>query len=157
MVWATGQMHHVLTTMTPYLHVGIATSNLSGQVDTRPARQLYTPFLSSCHTNFSDSTSIHFNQPATINIIHQLERIPTMIPHRIPSVSEASSSSAHDSSRSNNLRPLVPASRPAPADTPNAYRTAPLTRKRAPISLACEPCRQKKIKAGLLLILQCVI
>ncbi|CAG7563849.1 unnamed protein product [Fusarium equiseti] len=71
-----------------------------------------------------------------------------MLPHRNSSASEASSSSAHDSSQTNNLRTLVPASRPPPADTAHAYRTAPLTRKRVPITLACEPCRQKKIKCN---------
>jgi hypothetical protein len=71
-----------------------------------------------------------------------------MLPHRNSSASEASSSSVNESNHASNFRTLVPASRPRPADTAHAYRTAPLTRKRVPVTLACEPCRQKKIKCN---------
>ncbi|KAK2135748.1 hypothetical protein NOF04DRAFT_1365920 [Fusarium oxysporum II5] len=69
-----------------------------------------------------------------------------MIPHRTPSISDASTSSTQDTSQTGGPRRLLPAARPQPAESSNHYQTAPLTRKRAPIALACEACRQKKIK-----------
>ncbi|KAF5259684.1 hypothetical protein FOXYS1_9699 [Fusarium oxysporum] len=69
-----------------------------------------------------------------------------MIPHRTPSISDTSTSSAQDTSQAGGPRRLLPAARPQPAESSNHYQTAPLTRKRAPIALACEACRQKKIK-----------
>ncbi|KAJ9424196.1 hypothetical protein QL093DRAFT_2036068 [Fusarium oxysporum] len=71
-----------------------------------------------------------------------------MIPHRTPSISDASTSSAQDTSQAGGPRRLLPAARPQPAESSNHYQTAPLTRKRAPIALACEACRQKKIKCN---------
>ncbi|ENH63239.1 Nitrogen assimilation transcription factor nit-4 [Fusarium oxysporum f. sp. cubense race 1] len=71
-----------------------------------------------------------------------------MIPHRTPSISDASTSSAQDTSQTGGPRRLLPAARPQPAESSNHYQTAPLTRKRAPIALACEACRQKKIKCN---------
>ncbi|KAH7205976.1 hypothetical protein DER44DRAFT_809863 [Fusarium oxysporum] len=72
-----------------------------------------------------------------------------MIPHRTPSISDASTSSAKDTSQTGGPRRLLPAARPQPAESSNHYQTAPLTRKRAPIALACEACRQKKIKVSI--------
>ncbi|KAI8409295.1 hypothetical protein FOFC_09131 [Fusarium oxysporum] len=71
-----------------------------------------------------------------------------MIPHRTPSISDASTSSAQDTSQTGGPRRLLPAARPQPAESSNHYQTAPLTRKRAPIALACEACRQEKIKCN---------
>ncbi|RKL36356.1 hypothetical protein BFJ70_g7287 [Fusarium oxysporum] len=71
-----------------------------------------------------------------------------MIPHRTPSISDTSTSSAQDTSQAGGPRRLLPAARPQPAESSNHYQTAPLTRKRAPIALACEACRQKKIKCN---------
>ncbi|TVY72315.1 Nitrogen assimilation transcription factor nit-4 [Fusarium oxysporum f. sp. cubense] len=71
-----------------------------------------------------------------------------MIPHRTPSISDASTTSAQDTSQTGGPRRLLPAARPQPAESSNHYQTAPLTRKRAPIALACEACRQKKIKCN---------
>ncbi|QKD52297.2 uncharacterized protein FOBCDRAFT_179942 [Fusarium oxysporum Fo47] len=72
-----------------------------------------------------------------------------MIPHRTPSISDTSTSSAQDTSQAGGPRRLLPAARPQPAESSNHYQTAPLTRKRAPIALACEACRQKKIKVSI--------
>ncbi|KAF4495394.1 nitrate assimilation regulatory nirA [Fusarium agapanthi] len=71
-----------------------------------------------------------------------------MIPHRTPSISDASPSSAQEASQTAGPRRLLPAARPQPAESSTHYQTAPLTRKRAPIALACEACRQKKVKCN---------
>ncbi|KAF5570420.1 nitrate assimilation regulatory nirA [Fusarium phyllophilum] len=71
-----------------------------------------------------------------------------MIPHRAPSISDASSSSAQETSQTGGPRRLLPAARPQPAESSTHYQTAPLARKRAPTALACEACRQKKIKCN---------
>ncbi|KAF5596564.1 nitrate assimilation regulatory nirA [Fusarium pseudocircinatum] len=71
-----------------------------------------------------------------------------MIPHRTPSISDASSSSAQETSQAGAPRRLLPASRPQPAESSTHYQTAPLARKRAPTALACESCRQKKVKVS---------
>lgn len=71
-----------------------------------------------------------------------------MIPHRTPSISDASTSSAQETSQTGRTRQLLPAVRPQQAESSTHYQTAPLARKRAPIALACESCRQKKVKVG---------
>ncbi|KAF4943175.1 hypothetical protein FSARC_15000 [Fusarium sarcochroum] len=71
-----------------------------------------------------------------------------MMPHRNPSISSTSTSPAPESNQANTLRPLLPASRPQPAESHHAYQSAPLTRKRVPTSLACDPCRQRKCNGG---------
>ncbi|CVK88335.1 related to nitrate assimilation regulatory protein nirA [Fusarium proliferatum] len=71
-----------------------------------------------------------------------------MIPHRTPSISEASTSSAQETSQAGGPRRLLPAARPQPAESSTHYHTAPLARKRAPVALACESCRQKKVKCN---------
>ncbi|KAF5665624.1 nitrate assimilation regulatory nirA [Fusarium denticulatum] len=73
-----------------------------------------------------------------------------MIPHRTPSISDASTSSAQETSQAGGPRRLLPAARPPPAESSTAtpYQTAPLARKRAPIPVACEACRQKKVKCN---------
>ncbi|KAF5562705.1 nitrate assimilation regulatory nirA [Fusarium napiforme] len=71
-----------------------------------------------------------------------------MIPHRTPSVSDASSSSAQETSQTAGPRRLLPAARPQPAESSADYQTAPLARKRAPTALACESCRQRKVKCN---------
>ncbi|KAI1015048.1 hypothetical protein LB503_004021 [Fusarium chuoi] len=71
-----------------------------------------------------------------------------MIPHRTPSISDASTSSAQETSQTGRTRQLLPAVRPQQAESSTHYQTAPLARKRAPIALACESCRQKKVKCN---------
>jgi hypothetical protein len=72
-----------------------------------------------------------------------------MTPQRTPSISDTSTSSTQDTSQSSGPRRILPAARPRPAESSNhAYQTAPLARKRAPTALACEGCRQKKIKVS---------
>ncbi|KAF5716035.1 nitrate assimilation regulatory nirA [Fusarium mundagurra] len=71
-----------------------------------------------------------------------------MIPHRTPSISDASSSSAQETCQIGGPRRLLPAARPQPAESSTHYQTAPLARKRAPTALACESCRQKKVKCN---------
>ncbi|KAH7186518.1 hypothetical protein DER44DRAFT_188348 [Fusarium oxysporum] len=73
-------------------------------------------------------------------------RTSNMMPNRTSNVSDSSTSSKHESSRGTNLRPLLPAPRPHPAGTHARHRTAPLTRRRVSTSLACESCRQRKIR-----------
>ncbi|KAF5716657.1 NirA-like nitrate assimilation regulatory protein [Fusarium globosum] len=71
-----------------------------------------------------------------------------MIPHRTPSISDASTSSAQETYQTGRPRQLLPAARPQQAESSTHYQTAPLARKRAPIALACESCRQKKVKCN---------
>ncbi|KAF5538341.1 nitrate assimilation regulatory nirA [Fusarium mexicanum] len=71
-----------------------------------------------------------------------------MIPHRTSSISDASTSSAQETSQTGAPRRLLPAARPQPAESSPHYQTAPLARKRAPTPLACEACRQKKVKCN---------
>ncbi|RGP76968.1 nitrate assimilation regulatory nira [Fusarium longipes] len=66
-----------------------------------------------------------------------------MIPQRNSSISGASSSSAAESNPPNNLRPLVPASRPAENTSTHAYRTAPLCNGGRP---PCSQCRSRHIE-----------
>lgn len=73
-------------------------------------------------------------------------RTPNIMPNRTSNVSGSSTSSTHDSSQRTNLRPLLPGPRPHPIETHAGHRTAPLARRRVSISLACESCRQRKIK-----------
>ncbi|KAF5026003.1 hypothetical protein F66182_1905 [Fusarium sp. NRRL 66182] len=71
-----------------------------------------------------------------------------MQPNRKESISDKSTSSGPESSTGSSLlRPLLPAARPPPARDQH-YQPAPLARKRVPTSLACEPCRQRKIKCN---------
>lgn len=60
--------------------------------------------------------------------------------------SDPLTSSTRESSQGTNLRPLLPAPRPHPVETHTEYRTAPLVRRGVPTFLACESCRQRKIK-----------
>ncbi|KAJ4269845.1 hypothetical protein NW762_001514 [Fusarium torreyae] len=71
-----------------------------------------------------------------------------MIPHRRSSVSSTSTSSVPEANLATNLRPLLPATRPPPTESRHSYQSAPLVRKRVPTTLACDPCRQRKIKCN---------
>ncbi|KAF5229279.1 hypothetical protein FANTH_14269 [Fusarium anthophilum] len=71
-----------------------------------------------------------------------------MIPHRTSSISDASTSSAQETPQTGAPRRLLPAARPQPAESSTHYQTAPLARKRAQTPLACEACRQKKVKCN---------
>ncbi|RBA09644.1 hypothetical protein FPRO05_14343 [Fusarium proliferatum] len=70
------------------------------------------------------------------------------MPNGSSNFSDPSTSSTRESSQGTNLRPLLPAPHPHPVVTRAEYRTAPLVRRGAPTSLACESCRQRKIKCN---------
>ncbi|KAM5527275.1 C6 transcription factor [Fusarium oxysporum f. sp. phaseoli] len=71
-----------------------------------------------------------------------------MMPNGTSNFSDRSTSSTRESSQGTNLRSLLPAPHPHPVVTHAEYRTAPLVRRGAPTSLACESCRQRKIKCN---------
>ncbi|KAH7191430.1 hypothetical protein BKA60DRAFT_662003 [Fusarium oxysporum] len=68
--------------------------------------------------------------------------------NRNSNFSDPSTSSTRELSQGTNLRPLLPAPRPHHLETYTGHRTAPLVRRGAPTSLACESCRQRKIKCN---------
>ncbi|KAG7425123.1 Nitrogen assimilation transcription factor nirA [Fusarium oxysporum f. sp. raphani] len=71
-----------------------------------------------------------------------------MMPNGTSNFSDPSTSSTRESSQGTNLRSLRPAPHPHPVVTHAEYRTAPLVRRGASTSLACESCRQRKIKCN---------
>ncbi|KAI3571860.1 hypothetical protein IWW34DRAFT_824616 [Fusarium oxysporum f. sp. albedinis] len=70
------------------------------------------------------------------------------MPNGTSNFSDPSTSSTRESSQGTNLRPLLPAPHPHPVVTHAEYRTAPLVRRGASTSLACESCRQRKNKCN---------
>ncbi|KAF5677558.1 nitrate assimilation regulatory nirA [Fusarium heterosporum] len=72
-----------------------------------------------------------------------------MIPHRNPSRPEALNASTSESNPEANLRQILPAALPPPAEgSDHVSSSVPLARKRAPVLIACEPCRQRKIRCN---------
>ncbi|KAF4997003.1 hypothetical protein FGRMN_4143 [Fusarium graminum] len=72
-----------------------------------------------------------------------------MIPRRKPGQSEASNASNSESNSETNLRQILPAALPPPEEgSHHVYPSAPLARKRAPVTIACEPCRQRKTRCN---------
>ncbi|KAM0350165.1 hypothetical protein ACHAPU_003330 [Fusarium lateritium] len=72
-----------------------------------------------------------------------------MIPHRKPSQSEASSASTSESNQETNFRHILPAALPPTAESSDpVHPSAPLARKRAPVPIACDACRQRKTRCN---------
>ncbi|KAF6525636.1 hypothetical protein HZS61_011431 [Fusarium oxysporum f. sp. conglutinans] len=71
-----------------------------------------------------------------------------MMPTRTSNLSDPSISSTHESNLGTNLRPLLPAPHSRAIEAHAEHRTAPLVRRGAPTSLACESCRQRKVRVS---------
>ncbi|EGU86544.1 hypothetical protein FOPG_17747 [Fusarium oxysporum f. sp. conglutinans race 2 54008] len=70
------------------------------------------------------------------------------MPTRTSNLSDPSISSTHESNLGTNLRPLLPAPHSRAIEAHAEHRTAPLVRRGAPTSLACESCRQRKVRCN---------